>query len=822
MGFFNWKKNKPEENNRQVDDSNQLITPLFIAAYNNDSAGVARCLSSGADPNVPSLVNVGLDQLFAPAIPQKASALILQQLMMKERHPDAFCELNLGISNLHYPALEGYREVVHELLDAGENPNARSLNGLFPLYSAAEMGHSEIIMDLLEHGADINQVTPNNCTALLNAAEEGHTEVVKLLLQHGADPDIKNKFGATPLDGAIRYKHMETAMVLMQQDTLGQHERTLRSYQRIPEISYFVRPKALSTHDDVSAIIKSLDDEIEIVPADEFDHKDQEAIYFITGLEGFPVPINELFENAMEDLAEDGHLQTLLDFSSYISSPVLINKDGEEGYIWSCSTIHHENTNVICLRSVLEHLTSSLPNEIMGSGLLKYIDSSTIIAPVRETRKWLLDWYLKYISENRAYRSEDYSWGNESSQEQELEVDDSLVGSIVSGNARRVKEAIARGFDVNERYSFRGKLITPIVEASLQGNIEIVDLLLEAGANPNVTQQSGETALAVAAQNGEYTVTSKLLEAGADPNIVTPVGTAMAVAANIAIMQVLWSNDANPNVPDKDGDTPIVGSITTRAYEAVYFLRLIGTNLNERNESGLSPIDIAQQFDDPRLNEALLGNAYLSPESSVNTSTIRDELFNRIEKLRNNSYSASHFADSRIMASGEEFSEDQNAQMDRVRELAKEATDAKRLGNLELANEYYIKAFDSDAIFNTDVIWGWVKVLLLAKNFRDARLVMRYYSAISARHNEFYEVIHPEIDLDHISSSARTFDFDGFTAFYEYTNTYPMDKESVIKKIQAFGGSAAWENYDLTTDEYDYFLRCFGIDDLYVNNNIGL
>lgn len=822
MGLFNRKKSKLEEQDRQDDGSNQLITPLFIAAYNNDSVGVAKCLSSGADPNTPSLVNVDLDQLFTPAIPQKAGALILQQLMMKERHPDAFCELNLGISNLHYPALEGYKEVVHELLEAGENPDTRSLNGLFPLYSAAEMGHSEIIIDLLEHGADINQVTPNNCTALLNAAEEGHTEIVKLLLQYGADPDIKNKFGATPLDGAIRYQHMETAMVLMQQDTPGQHEWTLRNCQRIPEARYFVRTNAMSNYDDVNSIIKSLDSEVEIVPTDELVRSDQDAIYFITGLKGFPVPVNDLFENAMEDLAEDGHLQTLLDYSSYISSPVLVTKDGEEGYIWSCSTIYHENTNVICLRSVLEHLTSSLPNEIMGSGLLKYIDSSTIIAPVSETRKWLLDWYSKYISDNRAYRSGDYSWGNEPGQEPELEVDDSLAGSIVSGNAQKVKNAIDRGFDVNERYNFKGEIISPIVEAALRGNTEIVDLLLEAGANPNGALQNGETALAVAAQNGEYTIASKLLEAGADPNTVTPVGTAMAVAANIAIMQVLWSNNANPNIPDKDGNIPIVGSITTRTYEAVFFLRLIGTNLNERNENGLTPIDIAQQLEDSRLNEALLGNVYFSPESSVNISVIRDEVLGRIEKLRNNSYPASNFADTRIMTSGEEFSEDQSTQMDRMRELAKEATDAKRFGNLELANEYYIKAFDSDVTFNTDVIWGWVKVLLLAKNFRDARLVMRYYSAISARHNEFYEVIHPEIDLDHISSSARTFDFDGFTAFYEYTNTYPMDKESVVEKIRAFGGSAAWDDYDLTNDEYDYFLRCFGIDDLYVNNNVGL
>lgn len=196
---------------------NSKATPLFLAAFDGNLNDVEKFLEHGADPNIRSFVNYDFpaeDTMLPAGVPPKVASLFFEQFMRKLQRPDSFLDISLGLTNLHYPCLHGYTDIVHCLLEAGENPNARSFHGIFPLYVAAEMGHLEIVMDLIAHGADIDQVTPLNCTALLNAAEEGHVDVVLYLLSMGADPSIANAFGSTPLDGAIRYGHADVAAIL--------------------------------------------------------------------------------------------------------------------------------------------------------------------------------------------------------------------------------------------------------------------------------------------------------------------------------------------------------------------------------------------------------------------------------------------------------------------------------------------------------------------------------------------------------------------------------------------------------------------------------
>lgn len=188
-------------------------TPLFLAAYDNDVRSVTFLLNQGADPNVPSYVNYK-GKWVSQDIPPLVGSLLFEQKILAMRNPEHFHDMSLGITNLHYPCLQGFTDIVHLLLEEGEDPNGRSFTGMFPLYVAAEFGHLDIVEDLIAHGAKINQVTPRHCTALLNAAEEGHADVVRYLLYHGADPTIANRFGATPESGALNNGHYDVADII--------------------------------------------------------------------------------------------------------------------------------------------------------------------------------------------------------------------------------------------------------------------------------------------------------------------------------------------------------------------------------------------------------------------------------------------------------------------------------------------------------------------------------------------------------------------------------------------------------------------------------
>ena len=116
---------------------------------------------------------------------------------------------------------------------------------------------------------------------------------------------------------------------------------------------------------------------------------------------------------------------------------------------------------------------------------------------------------------------------------------------------------------------------TPFVRAALSGDIEVMRLLLESGADPNIATTQGSTALMAAAginwipgqtftrAEADYVEAVKLcLERGAPVNASNSLGlTAMHGAANrgwTSIMQILADHGAVVDAKDKEGRTPMV------------------------------------------------------------------------------------------------------------------------------------------------------------------------------------------------------------------------------------------------------------------------
>ena len=92
---------------------------------------------------------------------------------------------------------------------------------------------------------------------------------------------------------------------------------------------------------------------------------------------------------------------------------------------------------------------------------------------------------------------------------------------------------------------------TPLMYAVLYGDAAMVGLLLDKGANPNVSNEAGATALMWALDDLEKT--RLLLARGADANAVsansrTPLLIATGTFGSTAVVKLLLENGANPNV----------------------------------------------------------------------------------------------------------------------------------------------------------------------------------------------------------------------------------------------------------------------------------
>jgi uncharacterized protein len=99
------------------------------------------------------------------------------------------------------------------------------------------------------------------------------------------------------------------------------------------------------------------------------------------------------------------------------------------------------------------------------------------------------------------------------------------------GHAALLRELIARGGQVNAP-SQNGMQVCPLHSAAAHSDqtkaVELARIVLESGADPNVRQQGGYTALHEAALNGNVALIELLFAHGADPTLANEKGTSAA------------------------------------------------------------------------------------------------------------------------------------------------------------------------------------------------------------------------------------------------------------------------------------------------------
>lgn len=92
--------------------------------------------------------------------------------------------------DMRQAALDGDKEQVKKLVDAGAKINALDQEGHTALMFAAFNGHTDIVLLLLDEGAVVDRRDFLGRTALLYASTGPFPETVKLLLEKGAEPNI--------------------------------------------------------------------------------------------------------------------------------------------------------------------------------------------------------------------------------------------------------------------------------------------------------------------------------------------------------------------------------------------------------------------------------------------------------------------------------------------------------------------------------------------------------------------------------------------------------------------------------------------------------
>ena len=175
-----------------------------------------------------------------------------------------------------------------------------------------------------------------------------------------------------------------------------------------------------------------------------------------------------------------------------------------------------------------------------------------------------------------------------------------FLESVIYGRLSEVKLAIDEGINVNA-FGRNGK--TALMLAASHFRIPIVEILLNAGANPNLIQErdkigigEGKTAFMYAAENffgtGKHSCIFKILKkAGANIDFQNTNGyTALMYAAEVGYLDAvkeLVKIGVNLDLQNKDGNTALTIALFNSHSKIVKFLQNVGASEIGKNSVAL-------------------------------------------------------------------------------------------------------------------------------------------------------------------------------------------------------------------------------------------
>jgi ankyrin repeat protein len=157
-----------------------------------------------------------------------------------------------------------------------------------------------------------------------------------------------------------------------------------------------------------------------------------------------------------------------------------------------------------------------------------------------------------------------------------------VADAAMAREREAVKNLLKNGADVN---AAQGDGMTALHWASRNGDAELTQMLLFAGANVKATTRlGGYTPLMMAAEQGHAAVIAALLTGGSDPKAANTMGTTplmlAAASGNPQAITTLVENGAEIEAKEKTfGQTPLMFAAATNRVDAIKALVKAGANL---------------------------------------------------------------------------------------------------------------------------------------------------------------------------------------------------------------------------------------------------
>ena len=549
---------------------------------------------------------------------------------------------------LAYSAMARYRsgpEIVSLLLKEGADPNIKNNDGNSPLLApwSNKYFNFEEVERLLEAGADINIQDKRGDTALMKATKRHSPRVAYLLLQKGADPNIRNNAGMSPLNVASINGLNDIVKLLLDDGALkgGQMDELNRKFLR--------RIK----NEEVSGVkngqIKTVDVETFIKVGGDVNIRDEDGNTFLM-LAILAVMEDRCCPEVVSLLLQEGadpNNQDRLGDTALIKATK--NKRQE---VESRIKILRPNINIYDLSNlsfvILQRL-HKVAYLLLEKGADPNIKNSDGKAPLFFALENDLLETVKLLLKHKAEKDEYFKVKMDKLTKQFLnKMKKEKIQKNVVENFLKVGDVNIRDEDGNTAL-----LLASLAMATEGSGPEIVSLLLQEGADPNIKNRDGHSPLYLALRNQHKGTLDLLLSHGAlkDENFFNhsaKLGADLLQIChrkkmNIEIEKVetLLEINVDTDTKDEKGWTSLIHSASAGRKEVVALLLKYRADINARDNDGATALFWASEHGHHEVVELLLQeNADPNIKNIEGNSPLYLALLNgnkKIERLLRNS-----------------------------------------------------------------------------------------------------------------------------------------------------------------------------------------
>eukprot|EP01036_Dinobryon_divergens_P031629 gene31629-41062_t len=417
-----------------------------------------------------------------------------------------------------------HEDVMTLLLDWGANPNLASKNGTTALHMTAQRSSRDVVALLMDRGADPNLVEQRHGeTALHWAAEKGHRNIVALLLERGADRNLINQAGKRPIDVARAEGH-GTIVSLLEKDSHGLIEKGLALYDASKGGNLSKVIAALDAGADVNWKNDDQNDCTSLFVAAKNNHS--EVVIHLLEKGGNPNLSSTNGNSPLHAATYEGHRSVMVPLLERGADPNLVEKKyGETTLHWAAEKGHRDIAALLIERGADRNIKNKAGKKPIDVARAR--GHGHVVTLLEMSSPGLLIQGQK------------------------------LFDAAERGNMTDVVAALDAGADVNWKNDEKNDR-TALQKSAEKNHVNVVEILLNRGANPNLCNKNGTTSLHTAAQEGHREVVNLLLKARANPNIAeNQKGKKSIDSARARSRNKIVSLLEMTNLFDKDGKNPV-------------------------------------------------------------------------------------------------------------------------------------------------------------------------------------------------------------------------------------------------------------------------